>query len=60
VCVRDNIKVLQQTLDLAQKSYERDKEALDFGGAGKPGYFPIGNSSRSAQDGPVVQVQFAY
>ena len=28
---RDNIKVLQQTLDLAQKSYERDKQALDLG-----------------------------
>jgi outer membrane protein TolC len=28
---RDNIKVLQQTLDLAQKSYDRDKQALDLG-----------------------------
>ncbi len=31
VRARDNIKVLQQTLDLAQKSYERDKLALDLG-----------------------------
>jgi outer membrane protein len=28
---RDNIGVLQQTLNLAQKSYERDKKALDLG-----------------------------
>jgi outer membrane protein len=28
---RDNIKVLQATYDLAQKSYERDKQALDLG-----------------------------
>ena len=31
VRARDNIKVLQQTLDLAQKSYDRDKQALDLG-----------------------------
>jgi outer membrane protein len=28
---RDNIGVLRQTLDLAEKSYERDKKALDLG-----------------------------
>jgi outer membrane protein len=28
---RDNIKVLQETLALAQKSYDRDKQALDLG-----------------------------
>jgi outer membrane protein TolC len=31
VRARDNIKVLQQTLDLARKSYDRDKQALDLG-----------------------------
>src|SRR4029077_18194615 len=31
VRARDNIGVLAQTLDLAQKSYERDKKALDLG-----------------------------
>ena len=31
VRARDNIKVLQQTLDLAQKSYDHDKQALDLG-----------------------------
>ena len=31
VQARDNVKVLQQTLDLAQKSYARDKQALDLG-----------------------------
>jgi len=31
VQARDNVKVLQQTLDLAQKAYARDKQALDLG-----------------------------
>jgi outer membrane protein TolC len=31
VRARDNIKVLRQTLALAQKSYDRDKQALDLG-----------------------------
>jgi outer membrane protein TolC len=31
VQARDNVKVLQQTLDLAGKSYARDKQALDLG-----------------------------
>jgi outer membrane protein TolC len=31
VRARDNIKVLRQTLELAQKSYDRDKQALDLG-----------------------------
>lgn len=31
VQARDGVKVLQQTLDLAQKSYDRDKQALDLG-----------------------------
>ncbi len=31
VRARDTVKVLQQTLELAQKSYERDKMALDLG-----------------------------
>ena len=31
VRARDNIKVQRQTLDLAKKSYERDKQALDLG-----------------------------
>jgi outer membrane protein TolC len=31
VRARDNIKVLQATYELAQKSYERDKQALDLG-----------------------------
>jgi outer membrane protein TolC len=31
VQARDNVKVLQQTLELAQKSYEHDKLALDLG-----------------------------
>lgn len=32
---RDNIRVLEQTLGLAQKSYERDKLALDLGALAK-------------------------
>ena len=31
VRARDNIKVLEQTWQLAQKSYDRDKQALDLG-----------------------------
>jgi outer membrane protein len=31
VRARDNIKVLRQTLELAQKSYDHDKQALDLG-----------------------------
>jgi outer membrane protein len=31
VSMRDSVKVYQQTLDLAQKSYARDKQALDLG-----------------------------
>lgn len=31
VQMRDSVKVYQQTLDLAQKSYARDKQALDLG-----------------------------
>ncbi|HVW07238.1 MAG TPA: TolC family protein, partial [Bryobacteraceae bacterium] len=31
VQARDSVKVLQQTLDLAQKSYDHDKQALDLG-----------------------------
>jgi outer membrane protein TolC len=31
VRARDNIKVQQQTVDLARKSYDRDKQALDLG-----------------------------
>jgi outer membrane protein TolC len=32
---RENIRVLEQSLDLAQKSYERDRQALDLGALSK-------------------------
>jgi outer membrane protein TolC len=35
ILARDNIRVLQQTLALAQKSYEHDKLALDLGALAK-------------------------
>src|SRR5262249_52704604 len=35
ILARDNIRVLEQTLGLAQKSYERDKLALDLGALAK-------------------------
>ncbi len=33
--LRDNIRVQQQSVNLAQKSYERDKQALDLGALGR-------------------------
>jgi outer membrane protein TolC len=56
---RDNIKVLQQTLDLAQKSYERDKQALDLGAlASLDIYQSETQVAQRATD--LVQAQYAY
>ena len=46
---RDNIKVQQQADDLAQKSYERDKLALDLGALPEPRHFPIAIAGGTAQ-----------
>ena len=59
VRARDNIKVLQQTLALAQKSYDRDKQALDLGAlAGLDIYQSETQVAERKRD--LVQAQFAY
>ncbi len=56
---RDNIKVQQQAYDLAQKSYERDKLALDLGAL--PSLDIFQSQSQVAQRKvAVIQAQFAY
>ncbi len=49
VRARDGIRVQEQALDLAQKSYEHDKLALELGGPLAPGHLPVGVSSGSTQ-----------
>lgn len=56
---RDNIKVQQQAYDLAQKSYERDKLALDLGAL--PSLDIFQSQSQVAQRNVgVIQAQYAY
>jgi len=56
---RDNIKVQQQSYDLAQKSYERDKLALDLGAL--PALDIFQSQSQVAQRKvDVIQAQYAY
>jgi outer membrane protein TolC len=56
---RDNIKVQQQAYDLAQKSYERDKMALDLGAL--PALDIFQSQSQVAQRKvAVIQAQYAY
>jgi outer membrane protein len=59
VRARDNIKVLQQTLDLAQKSYERDKQALDLGALASLDIFQS-ETQVAQRKTDLVQAQFAY
>ncbi len=59
VRARDNIKVLQQTLDLAKKSYDRDKQALDLGAlAGLDIYQSETQVAQRKTD--LVQAQYSY
>jgi outer membrane protein len=59
VRARDNIKVLEQTLALAQKSYDRDKQALDLGAlAGLDIYQSETQVAERKRD--LVQAQYAY
>ena len=59
VRARDTIKVLQQTLALAQKSYDRDKQALDLGAlAGLDIYQSETQVAERKRD--LVQAQYAY
>jgi len=56
---RDNIKVQQQAYDLAQKSYERDKMALDLGALPALDIFQSQSQVAQRKVG-VIQAQFAY
>jgi outer membrane protein TolC len=56
---RDSIRVAEQSLDLAQKSYERDKKALDLGAMSKLDILP--SQSQVAQRKlDLIQAQYAY
>jgi outer membrane protein TolC len=59
VRARDNIKVLAQTLDLAQKSYERDKMALDLGALSALDIFQS-ESQVAARNRDLIAAQYAY
>lgn len=56
---RDNIKVLEQTLDLAKKSYDRDKQALDLGALASLDILQS-ETQVAARKRDLVQAQFAY
>jgi outer membrane protein len=56
---RDNIRVAELSLDLAQKSYERDKKALDLGAISKLDILP--SQSQVAQRKlDLIQAQYGY
>ncbi|HEY3824639.1 MAG TPA: TolC family protein [Bryobacteraceae bacterium] len=59
VRARDNIKVLQQTLDLAQKSYDRDKQALDLGALAALDIYQS-ETQVAQRKTDLVQAQYAY
>ncbi len=56
---RDNIKVQQQTLDLAQKSYDRDKQALDLGALANLDIFQS-ETQVAQRKTDLVQAQYSY
>ncbi|HKW99350.1 MAG TPA: TolC family protein [Bryobacteraceae bacterium] len=57
--VRENIRVAQQSLDLAQKSYERDRMALDLGALPRLDIFQS-QSQVAQRKVAVIQAQYAY
>src|ERR1700733_14476033 len=59
VRARDNIKVLQATFDLAQKSYERDKLALDLGALASLDIYQS-ETQLAERKRDLVQAQHAY
>jgi outer membrane protein len=56
---RDNIAVLQQTLNLAQKSYERDKKALDLGALANLDIYQS-ETQVAERNRDLIQARFAY
>jgi outer membrane protein len=59
VRARDTIKVLQQTLDLALKSYDRDKQALDLGALASLDIYQS-ETQVAQRRTDLVQAQYAY
>jgi outer membrane protein TolC len=59
VLARDNIKVSQQSLDLARKSYDHDKLALDLGAISKLQILQS-ESSVADRERALVQAQYSY
>jgi outer membrane protein len=59
VRARDNIGVLAQTLDLAQKSYERDKKALDLGALAELDIFQS-ETQVAERNRDLIASQYAY
>ena len=59
VRARDNINVLSSTLELAQKSYERDKMALDLGALSELDIFQS-ESQVAARNRDLIAAQYSY
>jgi outer membrane protein TolC len=59
VRARDNITVLQQTLDLAKKSYDRDRQALDLGALASLDIYQS-ETQVAERTRDVVQAQYSY
>jgi len=59
VQARDTIRVQQRTLELAQKSYDRDKQALDLGALPKLDIYQS-ESQVAERKLELVQAQYAY
>jgi len=59
ILARDNIRVLQQTLGLAQKSYEHDKLALDLGALAKLDIYQS-QTQVAERNRDLVQAEYQY
>ncbi|MBV8810968.1 MAG: TolC family protein [Acidobacteriaceae bacterium] len=59
ILARDNITVQEQTVDLAQKSYEHDKKALDLGALAKLDIYQS-QSQVAERNRDLVQARYQY
>jgi len=59
VQARDNVKVLQQTLELAKKSYDHDKLALDLGALAELDIFQS-QAQVAGRNRDLIQAQYTY
>lgn len=59
VLSRDNIRVQQQALDLARKSYDHDKQALDLGALAKLDIYQS-ETQVAERNRDVIQAQYQY